>query len=244
MAGKGKNFGRHQKILQRPAASAAPSEPKITLQQIQDKRNIPKSQTLVDLDHAEDISLKLLEICANTTDQFAAMAGGDMGGAEPTGLSESADERNDGSISDGKNSSMSTSSSTSNEEQHRITKIQKNGIEFRAKLAKIHDLLSPHAHLVVNYSNLEEMKRIDNLSPDSSQVKTNVIVGGGVEDDAKEGDSKAHKTKNMYTSRLEVRLAIERKNVLRNLLKLEKERQIQNNLTKEGITLQKRKRED
>ena len=54
----------------------------------------------------------------------------------------------------------------------------------------------------------------------------------------------------MYASRLEMRLAIERRNLLRDMLKLEKERRSQNAMVNpnepmnESIENQKRKRED
>ena len=251
MAGKGKNFGRHQKVLQRPSTPAAPPEPQITLQQIQSKRNIPKSQALVDLDHAEDIALKLLDVCASTTDQYAAMAEGNTGEGEGDG-----DEKNDGAISDGKSSSMSTSSSTSNDEQHRITKIQKNGIEFREKLKKIHDLLSPHAHLVVNYSNQHQQQEggpnvnvEPSVNPTPAAPSTSSDANANDEDKNNEEENQG-KRKNMYASRLEMRLAIERRNLLRDMLKLEKERRSQNAMVNpnepmnESIENQKRKRED
>lgn len=254
MAGKGKNFGRqHKKLLQRPQASVAPPEPQVTLEELQSKRNIPKNQALIDLDHAEDLTLKLLDICASTTDQFALMAGGDTGGEDDEGRGvvdkkNETDKKNDGSISDGKSSSMSISSSTSNDEQRRISKIQRNGSEFRDKLKKIHDLLSPHAHLVVNYSNEHGGKDTSAKARYSSVNSVGIPETTGATDEHKKKEDE--NPKNMYASRLEMRLAIERRNLLRDMLKLEKERRRQSiPMNRDEATANpgihpKRKRED
>ena len=234
MSGKGKNLsGLHQKILQKPKVSAAP---KVTLEDIQSKRNIPKNQALIDLDKAEDSVLSLLNICASTTDQLAAMAEG-IGGSNGGGQG-----------SDDKSSVSSTSISTSTTtiiDQRRITKVQKNGYEFREKLKEIHDLLAPHKHLVVDY------KAFASTTIDS--VEQSGQDGSGKTSDGNNSDKKDEAKKeekienNMYASRLEMRLAIERRNLLKDMLKLEKKRRLEKStkaVVGSSADNQKRKREE
>lgn len=79
--------------------------------------------------------------------------------------------------------------------------------EYRETLQQIHSILSPHASLVVPYQN----HGVDDKT---------------IRDEAKNEETKTDKNKNsinMYASRVEMRLAQERCNVLQELLRLEQE---------------------
>jgi len=233
---------RHQKVLKPPPPATTttkpPEEPTITEQRA--KRKIKKNQALLDLDKAESIVLDLLHVCSDTTEQFAALTDGD----------------GDGNNNNGNGSGMNGDESSSHSSEDRVARIQKNGIEFQNKVKEIHDLLAQHAKLVVNYSNEEKAK-----APSTATAKTtnNAPAPAAAVAVAAEETSigeKKEKDHNMYASRLEMRLAIERRNLLQDLLKLEKERLGQNNTssmagggdddvtTSENATTQKRKRDD
>ena len=87
-----------------------------------------------------------------------------------------------------------TDKQTARQLQHRI---RKNGQEFLSKIKKIHDLLAPHASIVKTYENLPSSEKATGASSntESSRLK---------------GD--------IYLSRLEMRLAVERRELLREIV--------------------------
>ena len=88
-----------------------------------------------------------------------------------------------------------------------VERIRKNGREYVSKLDRIYGLLEPRAGLVVSYGNLAAGGTGGNGRPGGVKV-----VGG------EEGGNR-----NMYSSRLEMRLAIERRNLMRELVRLERQ---------------------
>ena len=238
--GKGKNFaGRHQKGLVHPSSKPKPSKPKITLEQIKAKRNIKTNQALIDADTAENLALSLLEACADTTEHFAALAQGDD---KVAGAGAGAGDLTSSSSNTTTTSSTNSSNSNSNSrgEQDRVEMIRTNGNLIQTKLKQIHELIAPHAHLIVNYSH-EQCKPKPTEEQNSDEKgqeqdnKERKDKDHASDQEGKEGDAMASQDEkkkedakkedqNMYSSRLEMRLAIERRNLLRDLLKLEKQR--------------------
>eukprot|EP00979_Chaetoceros_neogracilis_P003375 scaffold588_cov282-Chaetoceros_neogracile.AAC.14 len=287
MVGKGKNFAVQ---IAASNLSQTSKKPKITIEQIRAKRNIQTNQALVNADAAEHVVLSLLDICADTTEQFESLAQGD----DKVALSAANKENDEDIMTNGadittantstsSNNSSSSSSSNRNSNSNgagnedRTARIMKNGQLIHAKLKRIHELLAPHAHLVVNYSNEQTSQsaptqdkvlvREDDGSKDggAGEVKSEVQDAGEVQCDQKgdqkgEGDGETkepedemEEDQNMYSSRMEMRLAIERRNLLRDLLKLEKQRRKHHsdgNTTSadfdcsDGAKTQKRKREE
>lgn len=239
--GKGKNFeARHQKGLVHPASKPQPSKPRITLEQIQAKRNVKPNQALIDADAAENLALSLLQVCADTTEQFAALAQGDdkvacagtgAGAIKETALTSSSNTTSTSSTN-------SITSSDSKGEQDRIEMIRMNGNLIQTKLKQIHELLATHAHLIVNYSHeqckpkpSEEEEDSDEQNGEGKDNESNQEGDAMTSQDEKKKEDEKKEDQNMYSSRLEMRLAIERRNLLRDLLKLEKQRQLRKSTT-------------
>jgi len=88
---------------------------------------------------------------------------------------------------------------------------KKNGEDYLDRVARVHALLSPHAEKVVAYSNHE--------------VDTAAAAAAEGDEAAKSeaGSLEEKKNNNMYAAKVEMRLAIERKDVLKEFLRLEKE---------------------
>ena len=265
MVGKGKNFA----IQIAGSNSSQSSKSKITLEQIHAKRNIQTNQALVNADAAENIVLSLLEVCADTTEQFTALAQGD----DAVVVSKNGEQGEDVTSSDviPPTSTSSTSSSNGNSndndnsngnggEEDRTIRIKKNGKLIQAKLKKIHDLLAPHAHLVVNYSNEQSAPKdkdldekdheIVNKDEDEGEHEGEGEGEGEADQETKKEEDETKEDQNMYSSRMEMRLAIERRNLLRDLLKLEKLRRNHNDInavsanSSDDANSQKRKREE
>jgi hypothetical protein len=186
----------------------------------------------------------------------------------------------------------SRSSSSSEEEKDRMTLIRKNGIKFQHALKKIHDLLAPHANLVVHYTTNQEstMRKSENneqkeeekqkekekeevlvdIKKEESDTDANIVdeekvptIDGQVDandKDKQEKESDQVKSvkdeptehHNMYYSRLEKKLAIDRRNLLKDMLSLEKKLQCVNEqnpktgeISNQDCTMSyKRKRQD
>mmetsp|Transcript_10997 Transcript_10997/g.22429 ORF Transcript_10997/g.22429 Transcript_10997/m.22429 type:complete len:193 (+) Transcript_10997:455-1033(+) len=118
---------------------------------------------------------------------------------------------------------------------------KKNGEEYLQKVARVHSLLMPHADKVVAYRN-HEVDTGGGIGgggggPDQEATKSAPAVsvaGGGTEiEDEKEVDKDASnvsaaavegdKKNNMYAAKVEMRLALERRDVVKEFLRLEKE---------------------
>lgn len=296
MAGKGKQFlstPPPTSITQRPS----PLIP--TREQVEAKRKlIPKNRALADANKAELIAMDLLSLCADTTRHFEAMARGDetvpksdisRGGSDVSKRMRGADgiekkpvsaaaaattTRLPSSDSMDSTTSSNSNSSSDNEEKDRMALIRKNGIKFQNALKKIHELLAPHASLVVNYTQEDnQIKRKNDKQGEKEEILTredsqkgNLMgsdANGNVKDEKVSGDAtsssstaadgvereKDDKDKgqdqdkemeskkkgdtsqrdesmehhNMYYSRLEKKLAIDRRNLIKDMLRLEKQ---------------------
>lgn len=92
--------------------------------------------------------------------------------------------------------------------------IQQNGKDFRDKVEEIYNLISPHVQLVKNYTKDVENTNIPSVSSSdaeetSSSVRTARSSGA---------------PRNMYSSRLELRLASEKHALLQDILSMEKKK--------------------
>jgi hypothetical protein len=220
----------------------------ITMEMINAQRSKIKRHEVFDkLDEAESIVLDILNIAKDTTKGLEFLASAhdintDMGikvmTSEPL---DSTSSTKNNSNSDDKNQNQNQSmdidvkqdQDTKEENQEKKMKdeeswkkkIRHDGKLYMQKLKRIHDLLTPHSDLVVNYDNVrsQEQNTEQNAvvtppaSSTSSLSKTPSTTANNDENDKKD------KTKNnMYASRLETRLAIDKKNLMNDLVQLEK----------------------
>jgi hypothetical protein len=91
---------------------------------------------------------------------------------------------------------------------------KKNGEDYLDRVARVHALLSPHAEKVVAYSNHEV---------DTAAAAAAAAAEGDEAAKSEAGSLEEKKNNNMYAAKVEMRLAIERKDVLKEFLRLEKE---------------------
>jgi len=173
----------------------------VTLEMIQKKRAEVKRHEVFDkLDQAEQLVLDVLNIASNTVKGFEFLA------------SPSAKVFANDDISDTTRESKKVefieddlTKKRQKEEQTWKKKIRSNGKLYMSKIQNIHDLLMPHAGLVINYGNTPNDKQRQQPDPQQQEEK-----------------SESSKKKNMYTSRLEMRLAIDKKNLMNDMVDLEK----------------------
>eukprot|EP00559_Dactyliosolen_fragilissimus_P004684 CAMPEP_0184861906 /NCGR_PEP_ID=MMETSP0580-20130426/6487_1 /TAXON_ID=1118495 /ORGANISM="Dactyliosolen fragilissimus" /LENGTH=209 /DNA_ID=CAMNT_0027359573 /DNA_START=101 /DNA_END=730 /DNA_ORIENTATION=- len=101
-----------------------------------------------------------------------------------------------------------------------IENVRENGKEFLEKVKKVHSLMSPYSNLVIPY------KKYSNVS---------------------ESKSNSDRSNNIYASQVEMRLAMERKDIMEALLQLEKaeeEKHTGDDIDEDNSSTFKRKRED
>ena len=158
------------------------------------KKSYRQAKLFADLDEAENLALKLLTLTSSTTQCLA-----------------------DGTSTHIPDISSSSISSTSKKKalDQKIIKKSENGKEYLKTVQNIHKLLSPYSNLVVAYKN----HAID--TNNNSDQKKNTKESSSNDDD--DQTQKKRQKSNMYAARVELRLALERKNVLQEALRLERQ---------------------
>jgi len=192
-----------------------------------------------DLDEAERLTMDILELASSTalclsdaatvTDVDASCILSD----NKSTLGKSDEEGKDGTSEAPSKSVLSTL----------LSKCDSNGEEYLKKVRKIHSLISPHSNLVVAYRNhavdvdaLEGTTNDNAQAPSANNNNVDKKDSGNEkkrkrEDEVvssetiKDGDNSksSSRLKNMYAARVEFKLAVERKEVIREMLRLEKE---------------------
>mmetsp|Transcript_23401 Transcript_23401/g.34813 ORF Transcript_23401/g.34813 Transcript_23401/m.34813 type:complete len:279 (+) Transcript_23401:106-942(+) len=185
---------------------------KITMEMIQSKRaKIKRHEVFDKLDLAESMVLDILNVAKDTTKGFEFLASpyvSHHAAAEDAKQDKSTKMEID---DDSNHEEEGQEEKIKKAEQEWKHKIRQNGKSYMEKLKKIHDLLLPHSDLVVNYGSIEMPQEGKN-----SEIKTTSEKSG-------DEDGKTNKKKtNMYASRLEMRLAIDKKNLLDDMVELEK----------------------
>ncbi len=208
-----------------------PNKPKrnnITMDMIQSKRDKIKRDVFDKLDTAEKLVLDLIYITKETTHGLHYLA------REEHDDNDNKDQRKESNLSlttgQDKNDTIAASSSSDSihkKEDHWKKKIKHNGKLYMEKLKEIHDLLLPHKELIVNYGAIQHQeiqKSSPNQKNQDEEVKDDKITSASANNN--KNDTKIDvfntKTQNMYESRLEMKLAIQKKNLLHDLVALEK----------------------
>uniref|UniRef100_A0A7S4RVD7 Uncharacterized protein n=1 Tax=Ditylum brightwellii TaxID=49249 RepID=A0A7S4RVD7_9STRA len=182
-----------------------------------------QKQIFADLDEAEKLVLGMMQIASSTASALSDLTEVGGGGNEGAAAEEM------------------------------LAKLAKsNGEEYLAKVKRIHSLLSPHAKLVVAYRNHQvDIADDGGGSSGGGSISSGGAAGATAIATNKVDDGKTAKSHNMYASRVEMRLAMERRDVLREFLRLEKKEINEGGAKNESIsaddsvdTSAKRKRED
>ncbi len=121
--------------------------------------------------------------------------------------------------------------------------VRSNGVGYLAGVNKLHELLAPHAALVKSYRNHHHQSAAVNPNNDirkkGSAASSTVLATGGSNNDGKQQQQSSSSeiasftgsasdivkmaTSNMYAARVEKRLAVERKEILKEMIRLEEE---------------------
>lgn len=188
-----------------------------------------------DLDQAESLAMEILTLASTTVRALS-----DAASCTDDGNDNHADN-NSTSILNVDNDNTKRGDGTNNNSRlsKLMMKCDSNGIVFMEKVKKIHSLVSPHAGLVVPYRNHAvdifqsdttteaknrnsgKKRKLDDKDDAASSANSKPL--DIVDDTATSNGKKETRTLNMYAARMEKKLALEKRDTLKELLKIERE---------------------
>lgn len=164
-----------------------------------------RKSVLDDLDEAEDIVLALLESASSVAEALSEMT------IARSSTKRHGERRNGGVDGDSF--------------EDLVTRVRSSGVGYSAGVKKLHQLLAPHAHYVksLNLSEIgtstdgrEDRSNSNGILGAASSISvSDSLVGGPF------GRIVEETTSNMYAVRVKMRLAMERCEVLRQMIQLE-----------------------
>lgn len=172
-----------------------------------------------DLDEAETIVLALLKCASEVSESLSKMT---------TAKSRQQDDKEDGN----------TMANGGESFEQLATQVRSNGVGYLAGVNKLHKLLSPHAELVKSYrnhsataalngnSNLEgaASSSIETTNANVQQQQATQQSSSGITSfDPNSSEIIRMATCSMYAARVEKRLAEERREILKEMIRLEEE---------------------
>ncbi len=171
-----------------------------------------RRSVLADLDDAEEIVLALLE-----TASAVASALSEMTTARSKKRHGGEGRRNNAENGDG-----ATTGGGGDTFEELATNVRVGGAVYSSGVRRLHELLAPHAHYVKSLNERDGRASDDNgkRSNDSSTVTS---PGGAIPTDGARCGIVEEATSNMYAVRVKNRLAMERCEVLRQMIQLEED---------------------
>ena len=158
-----------------------------------------RDQAIKDLDEAETIVLSLLECASDTSDALSKM----------TAAKSKNSHGGKGHDTEGNVDKESFEELTA--------KVRSNGVGYLAGVKKLHNLLSPHASLVKAYKN-RDGGEASTESEKQPQKSLSVVIPGAAGAVSKIVEEA---TSNTYAARVKKRLALERSEILKEMIRLE-----------------------
>ncbi|KAL7545466.1 hypothetical protein ACHAWF_008816 [Thalassiosira exigua] len=155
--------------------------------------SVQRERVTKDLSEAENIVLSLLECASGVAGALSEMTVAKS--RNKSGMKGDGVERNE------------------DNPFHRLTEtVRSSGIGYIAGVRKLHKLLSPHALLVKKYARRENLNSGKSSEVTPSAAEKSKIVSNSIMEEA---------TSNMYAARVKKRLAMEQKEILTEMIRLE-----------------------
>jgi len=167
---------------------------------------------LDDLNEAENIVLSLLECASDVSSALSEMT-----------TAKSKNRKRDESSSDAAEKTGERSF------EDLTAEVRSNGVGYLAGVKKLHKLLAPHSSLVKSYKNHDRGETSSTGESDKQQSLAVTSAAGGTNSTSSKLVEEA--TSNMYAVRVKKRLAMEKSEILRDMIRLEE-------LEEEGETQQ------
>ena len=163
-----------------------------------------------DLEEAETIVLALLQCASETSDSLSKMT-----------VARSRHHHLN-------NSEAATAAAAAGEGsltfEQLAAQVRSNGVGYLAGVTKLHQLLAPHASLVKSYRNHASTAAANNSQGETSKRNdTTTITSEIASFHPNSSEIVKLATSNMYAARVEKRLAVERREILKEMIRLEEE---------------------
>ena len=158
-----------------------------------------------DLDEAENIVLSLLECASDVAGALSEMTTAKSKKMHGKKREDNNDEE------DGKKVDTSFEQLTAN--------VRSNGVGYLAGVKKLHELLAPHSSLVKSYKNHDGESSATEKNYKQPHKSLAAAVAGG--NSSASSKIIQESTSNMYAVRVKKRLAMERKDIMKEMIRLE-----------------------
>lgn len=118
------------------------------------------------------------------------------------------------------------------------TQVRSNGVGYLAGVTKLHELLAPHASLVKSYRNHTSAAAANDSNTNNNTNGANAVSSDATNNNNGQPTQQSSElasfnpnsseivkmaTSNMYAARVEKRLAVERREILKEMIRLEEE---------------------
>mmetsp|Transcript_22809 Transcript_22809/g.37587 ORF Transcript_22809/g.37587 Transcript_22809/m.37587 type:complete len:309 (-) Transcript_22809:18-944(-) len=165
-----------------------------------------RDEVFHDLEEAETIVLALLQCASETSDSLSKMT-----------VARSRHHHLN-------NSEAATAGEGSITFEQLAAQVRSNGVGYLAGVTKLHQLLAPHASLVKSYRNHASTAAANNSQGEMSKRNdTTTITSEIASFHPNSSEIVKLATSNMYAARVEKRLAVERREILKEMIRLEEE---------------------
>ena len=166
-----------------------------------------RKSIITDLDEAENIVLSLLECASSVASDLSEMTTAKSKKMHGKKSDNNRDEEEGGKVD------ASFEQLTAN--------VRSNGVGYLAGVKKLHELLAPHSSLVKSYKNHDGEPSATEKNNKEHLHKSFAAVAGGNSSASSKIIQEA--TSNMYAVRVKKRLAMERKDIMKEMIRLEEE---------------------
>ena len=181
-----------------------------------------------DLEEAETIVLALLQCASEVSESLSKMT-----------MARSRNQIDYGDDDDGNNGSNNNNNGDAVASFEQLSaQVRLNGVGYLAGVTKLHELLAPHASLVKSYrnhttttagttadnANNNNNKKLQGAASSSSDTTTTKTSSEIASFNPNSSEIVNMATSNMYAARVEKRLAVERREILKEMIRLEEER--------------------
>ena len=183
-----------------------------------------RNQLFQDLEEAENSVLALLHCASQVSDSLSSMTTAKSRHHQQQEQPQKSGEDDEGEEEQSKNNNTTTQLTF----EELSAQVRSNGIGYLAGVTKLHELLKPHASLVKAYHNHRHhtaaMSGVDNTKGQQQQQQQPQQQSSSSDIATLTGSNSEFikmVTSNMSAARVEQRLAIERRDILREMIRLE-----------------------
>jgi hypothetical protein len=187
-----------------------------------------RNQLFQDLEEAENIVLALLHCASEVSDSLSSMTTAKSRHHQQQQAQQKSGEEHDDDNDEEQSRKNNNTTTTQLTFEELSAQVRSNGIGYLAGVTKLHELLKPHASLVKAYHNHRHHHTaaisgagVDNTKGEQQQQQPQQSSSDIATLTGSNSELVKMVTSNMSAARVEQRLAIERRDILREMIRLE-----------------------